>query len=37
MAVIFLQEAFQTHHALALMLVLGGIWMSEVGRVKQPL
>jgi drug/metabolite transporter (DMT)-like permease len=37
MAVIFLQEAFQTHHALSLMLVLGGIWMSEVGRVKQPL
>lgn len=37
MAVIFLQEAFQTHHALSLMLVLSGIWMSEVGRVKQPL
>jgi len=35
MAVIFLQEAFQGHHALSLMLVLGGIWLSEVGRVKQ--
>jgi drug/metabolite transporter (DMT)-like permease len=37
MAVIFLQETFQTHHALSLLLVLGGIWMSEIGRVKQPL
>jgi len=35
MAVIFLQEVFQLYHALALMLVLGGIWLSELGRAKQ--
>ena len=34
MAVIFLQEVFQAYHALALMLVLGGIWLSEIGKTK---
>ena len=34
MAVIFLQEVFQVHHALALMLVLGGIWLSEIGKAR---
>ncbi len=35
MAVVFLQEAFQSHHALSLILVLGGIWLSEMGRIRQ--
>ncbi len=35
MAVILLQEAFDIHHAVSLMLVLGGIGLSEIGRVKQ--
>jgi drug/metabolite transporter (DMT)-like permease len=35
MAVIFLQEVFQIYHALALMLVLGGIWLSEIGKTRQ--
>lgn len=35
MAVAFLRESFQTHHALSLLLVLGGIGLSEMGRVKQ--
>jgi drug/metabolite transporter (DMT)-like permease len=35
MAVIFLQEVFQMYHALALMLVLGGIWLSELGKARQ--
>jgi len=35
MAVIFLQEVFQAYHALALMLVLGGIWLSEIGKTRQ--
>ena len=35
MAVIFLQEAFQMYHALALILVLGGIWLSEIGKARQ--
>jgi drug/metabolite transporter (DMT)-like permease len=35
MAVIFLQESFQVYHALALMLVLGGIWLSETGKTRQ--
>lgn len=34
MAVIFLREAFQMYHALALMLVLGGIWLSEIGKAR---
>ena len=32
MAVIFLQEMFEHYHALALALVLGGIWLSEIGK-----
>lgn len=32
MAVVFLDETFQPYHALALALVLGGIWLSEVGK-----
>ncbi|MDH3221938.1 MAG: DMT family transporter [Gammaproteobacteria bacterium] len=32
MAVIFLREVFEFYHALALLLVLGGIWLSEVGK-----
>ena len=35
MAVVFLRESFQEHHAVSLMLVLGGIWLSEAGRAKQ--
>ena len=35
MAVIFLQEVFQIYHALALILVLGGIWLSESGKTRQ--
>jgi len=34
MAVIFLQEVFQMYHALALILVLGGIWLSEIGKAR---
>lgn len=36
MAVIFLQESFEQHHAFALALVLGGIALSELGRRHQP-
>lgn len=32
MAVLFLQEVFQSYHAVALLLVLGGIWLSEFGK-----
>ena len=32
LAVIFLQESFEVFHALALALVLGGIWLSERGK-----
>jgi len=32
MAVIFLNEVFELYHALALALVLGGIWLSEIGK-----
>jgi drug/metabolite transporter (DMT)-like permease len=35
MAVVFLQESFELFHAIALILVLGGIWLSEFGKVKQ--
>ncbi len=35
MAVLFLEEAFEAFHAIALFLVLGGIWLSEVGKEKQ--
>jgi drug/metabolite transporter (DMT)-like permease len=31
-AVVMLQEDFQTFHAIALVLVLGGIWISEMGK-----
>ena len=32
MAVVFLHEVFQPYHALALLLVLGGIGISEIGK-----
>lgn len=32
MAVVFLRESFELYHALALSLVLGGIWLSEIGK-----
>ena len=32
MAIVFLDESFEPYHALALMLVLGGIWLSEIGK-----
>jgi len=34
MAVVFLQESFEYFQAVALALVLGGIWLSELGKVK---
>ena len=34
MAVLFLGEAFESYHAVALSLVLGGIWLSEIGKPK---
>lgn len=34
MAVLFLRERFEIYHALALALVLGGIGLSELGKVK---
>ncbi|MCZ6579802.1 MAG: DMT family transporter [Gammaproteobacteria bacterium] len=34
MAVVFLRESFEYFQALALGLVLGGIWLSEIGKVK---
>lgn len=34
MAVLFLQESFEQHHAFSLALVLGGIAVSELGRPK---
>jgi drug/metabolite transporter (DMT)-like permease len=37
MAVIFLEESFETHHSISLVLVLGGIALSELGRQRQPL
>ncbi len=36
MAVIFLNEVFELYHALALALVLGGIWLSEIGKTGHP-
>jgi drug/metabolite transporter (DMT)-like permease len=36
MAILFLGESFQLHHALALVLVLGGIGLSEYGRSRLP-
>lgn len=35
MAVVFLHESFEAHHGISLMLVLGGIGLSEAGRAKQ--
>jgi drug/metabolite transporter (DMT)-like permease len=35
MAVLFLDEAFELYHALALSMVLGGIWLSEMGKPGQ--
>lgn len=35
MAVVFLAESFEHYHALALIMVLGGIWLSEVGKPKK--
>jgi len=34
MAVVYLQESFEIFQAVALALVLGGIWLSEVGKVE---
>jgi len=36
MAILFLGETFEQHHALALLLVLGGIGLSEIGRTRSP-
>lgn len=36
LAVIILKEVFELYHALSLLLVLGGIWLSEKGKMKQP-
>ena len=36
MAILFLDERFELHHALALLLVLGGIGLSELGRIRSP-
>ncbi len=35
MAVIFLRETFESYHALSLMLVLGGIGLSELGKARR--
>ena len=34
MAVVFLQEIFHLYHALSLLMVLGGIWLSEKGKLR---
>ena len=34
LAVIILREVFEFYHALSLLLVLGGIWVSELGKAK---
>lgn len=36
LAVVILQEVFETYHALSLFMVLGGIWISEAGKLKKP-
>ena len=36
MAILFLGETFEYHHALSLLLVLGGIGLSEIGRIRPP-
>jgi drug/metabolite transporter (DMT)-like permease len=37
MAILFLGETFEYYHALSLLLVLGGIGLSEIGRIRPPL
>jgi len=32
LAVLILHEVFEGYHALSLLLVLGGIWLSEFGK-----
>jgi len=32
LAVVLLREVFELYHALSLLLVLGGIWLSELGK-----
>lgn len=32
-AVVYLRETFYAYHGLALVLVLGGIWLAERGQV----
>jgi len=34
LAVLILHEVFELYHALSLLLVLGGIWLSEIGKHK---
>jgi drug/metabolite transporter (DMT)-like permease len=34
MAVLYLQETFEVFHAVSLSLVLGGIWLSEIGKTR---
>lgn len=34
LAVLILREVFELYHALSLLLVLGGIWISEIGKAK---
>ena len=36
LAVVILREDFHAYHALALTLVLGGIWLSEKGKPEKP-
>ena len=35
-AVLLLREVFELYHALSLLLVLGGIWVSEYGKPRAP-
>jgi drug/metabolite transporter (DMT)-like permease len=35
-AVVILQEVFELYHGLSLLLVLGGIWLSELGKPRPP-
>jgi drug/metabolite transporter (DMT)-like permease len=37
MAILFLGETFEVHHGLSLVLVLGGIGLSEIGRIRPTL
>jgi drug/metabolite transporter (DMT)-like permease len=36
LAVVLLREVFEVYHALSLLLVLGGIWLSERGKPEPP-